>query len=373
MAKISLKFADIVAAAVFAALSAALLFIGGPQAVTGASKETAEVLSVDNSPMQRLGMLYQGSQSLSVKITSGEKRGQIFRAENNLRAQMDLDKVFKPGDTIIVAIPKGADAKTSVLNAQDFYRGASAAILVGLFALLLAAFAGWTGIKALLSFVFSALFIWKIVVPMCLSGANAVLVCFVSVAILTFAIIFLVAGPTKKALAAFSGAMLGVGASCLMAIVFSEIFHINGAVMPFSQALLYSGREFLNLSDLFVGGIFLSSSGAVMDLAMDVAAGQDEVRAHSPQISRRALVLSGWRIGRSVVGTMTTTLLLAYSGGYLTLMMAFSAEGVSAIDFISNPYVAAELVKTIIGSFGLVLVAPFTAIVGGFVFAGKGK
>ena len=69
---------------------------------------------------------------------------------------------------------------------------------------------------------------------------------------------------------------------------------------------------------------------------------------------------------------MTTTLLLAYSGGYLTLMMTFAAQGIGPLDFINNPYVASEAVKTLVGSFGLVLVAPFTAFVGGFILL-RGK
>ena len=105
-----------------------------------------------------------------------------------------------------------------------------------------------------------------------------------------------------------------------------------------------------------------------MDLGMDVAAGMEEIVYHKPDISRKELVRSGIRIGQSVVGTMTTTLLLAYSGGYLTLMMTFAAQGTSPVDFINNPYVASEAVKTLIGSFALVLVAPFTALAGGVIY-----
>ena len=76
---------------------------------------------------------------------------------------------------------------------------------------------------------------------------------------------------------------------------------------------------------------------------------------------------SGVRVGRAVVGTMTTTLLLAYSGGYVTLLMAFMAQGVPLANFFNLIYVAAEVLKTIVGSFGLVTVAPFTALAGGFI------
>ncbi|MBQ6471595.1 MAG: YibE/F family protein, partial [Victivallales bacterium] len=109
-------------------------------------------------------------------------------------------------------------------------------------------------------------------------------------------------------------------------------------------------------------------SGAVMDLAMDISSGIEEVSRHNPTLPRRELFLSGIRIGRSVVGTMTTTLLLAYSGGYITLLMMFCAQGNSPWDFINNPLVASESVKTLVGSFALVLVAPFTAAIGAWLF-----
>ena len=140
--------------------------------------------------------------------------------------------------------------------------------------------------------------------------------------------------------------------------------HVNGATLPFAQALLYSGYESLDLQDIFIGAMVLAASGAVMDLAMDIASGIDEVALRRPELPARELFRSGVRIGRSVVGTMTTTLLLAYSGGYLTLLMVFAAQGTHPRDFLNSPLVSAEIVKTLIGSFSLVLVAPFTAAVG---------
>lgn len=108
-----------------------------------------------------------------------------------------------------------------------------------------------------------------------------------------------------------------------------------------------------------------------MDLAMDIASGVEEVARHNPSLPSRELLLSGMRIGRSVTGTMTTTLLLAYSGGFLTLLMAFAAQGTAPRDFLNSTLVSAELVKTLIGSFSLVLVAPFTALVSARIFRRK--
>ena len=332
----------------------------------------ARVLSVDNSNIFKIGLLQKGEQHVRLKVLSGPFKGREFNGTNIIRANMELDKVFEPGDIALAAIPYDADENFTVI-AQDHYRIGYALLLFGLFALLLLVFAGITGFNALLSFVFSCLVIWKLVIPLALKGGNVLLITFAAVTLLSAVIIFLVAGMTRKGVTAFFGAILGVLASCVMAYVFTKLFKISGGMMPYSQTLLYSGYEFLSLPDIYIGAIFLSSSGAVMDLAMDVSAGMVEVLHKRPDIHRRELIGSGLNMGRSVVGTMTTTLLLAYSGGYLTLMMTFAAQGIGPLDFINNPYVASEAVKTLVGSFGLVLVAPFTAFVGGFIIPHKAE
>ncbi len=336
-------------------------------------KVRARIISVDNTNVQEFGVLLKGTQSLEVEILGGKWKGHRFQAMNMLRAQLDLDKMFHPGDIVLVGILDDVDPDTYTLNAQDHYRIGYTVFLFVLFAVLLAVFARFTGLCALLSFVFSCLVIWKLVIPLCLLGWNPMLVSFVAVVLLSIVIIFLVAGLTRKGVAAFSGATAGVLTSSILGYCFTSLFKINGAVMPYSQALLYSGYETMNLAEVYTAAIFLSSSGAVMDLAMDVSTGMEEVLRKQPGLSQRELMQSGLRIGRSVVGTMTTTLLLAYSGGYLTLMMTFAAQGTSPIDFINNPYVASETVKTIIGSFGLVMVAPLTATLGSAILCGRRK
>jgi uncharacterized membrane protein len=110
-----------------------------------------------------------------------------------------------------------------------------------------------------------------------------------------------------------------------------------------------------------------------MDLAMDVAASIEEVSLGMPGASRRRLLGAGLRVGRAVVGTMTTTLLFAYSGGYIALLMMFMAQGVPLGNLFNLIYVAAEVLNTLVGSFGLVTVAPFTALVGAFLFGAPGR
>ena len=351
---------------VLAAVCVGLGFLPGPKVLSdegGRRATKAEVLSVDDSAVQLHGLVEFGTQHLRVRLADGRE----FAADNEIRAQLELDKKFRVGDTALVIVPDGS-GPDAVLVAREHWRLGWGAALFGAFCVLLCAFGGWTGFKALFSFVFSCFAVWKLLIPLCLSGWHASTVAFATVAVLTAVIMYLVAGWTRKGAAAFLGAMLGVIASLGLAHFFGRVMHVNGATMPFCQTLLYSGYSFLDLQDVFIGAIVLASSGAVMDLAMDISAGLAEVKRHNPSLGARELLLSGLRMGRAVVGTMTTTLLLAYSGGYLTLLMVFAAQGTHPLDFLNSTLVSAELVKTLVGSFGLVLVAPFTALVGSWIF-----
>lgn len=349
---------------VLALCCAALLLVPGARRLAddGARTVRAEVVETDDSGLQLHGLVEFGTQLMKVRLPDGR----VFQAANELRAQMELDKKFSVGDTALVVLPPNA-AGGDILVARDHWRmGWGFAFFAG-FCILLCVFGGWTGLKALFSFVFSCLVVWKLLIPLVLAGWHASTVVFAAVAVLTGVIMYLVAGWTRKGISAFAGAMLGVVASLALAHFFGRVMNVNGATMPFAQQLLYSGFSGLDLQDIFFGAIVLASSGAVMDLAMDISAGVSEVARHSPGLGRRELFMSGIRIGRAVVGTMTTTLLLAYSGGYLTLLMVFAAQGTSPVDFINSTLVSAEFVKTMVGSFGLVLVAPASALVAAYL------
>ncbi len=331
----------------------------------GRLRVKAKVLAVDNTMLVRHGVLYAGNQNLGIEILSGKFKGRRCTALNLLRSQMELDKIFVPGDIILASVlPASASGEKMEALAQDHYRVHHELWLLLLFTVFLLLFGGFTGLKALLTFLFTCALVWKVLIPLFLTGHDPVWLSLAAVCVLCAVIIYSVAGVGRKGQTAFLGAFLGVLASCLMAKLFTELLHVNAATMPRSQALFFAGYEFLDLTGLFIGALFLASSGAVMDLAMDVAAGMNELVLHKPGISRKELLKSGLAIGRAVVGTMTTTLLLAYTGGYLTLMMSFTAEGVQMLDFFNYPYVVPEIVKTMVGSMGLVLVAPLTAVAG---------
>lgn len=143
--------------------------------------------------------------------------------------------------------------------------------------------------------------------------------------------------------------------------------------MANSESLLYSGYENLDLTAIFMSSIFIGASGAMMDLAVDITAAVSEVVEKKPEIGWLEAAKSGMNVGRAAMGTMTTTLLLAYSGGCVALLMVFMAQGTPVNHILNYKYVAAEVLDTIAGSFGLVTVAPFTALVAGLILTKKSE
>lgn len=105
---------------------------------------------------------------------------------------------------------------------------------------------------------------------------------------------------------------------------------LDGGDLPYVVPLLIQSAMQVDTRSLYIGMMFLANSGALMDLSMDISVSMEEVHRHKPDISRRALMKSGLLVGRSVLGTMTTTLMLAYSGNYLSMLMYFAGSGNAA-------------------------------------------
>ncbi|MFT9494818.1 YibE/F family protein [Anaerosolibacter sp.] len=329
-------------------------------------RAAARVIETNDTMMHNTGMILLGDQVCKLEILNGPYKGKIVEGTNRLMGKMEIDKVFEKGDKALVVLDTEGN-EIRYVNVIDHYRINVELVLFGGFLFLLIWFAGWTGAKAMLSFVLTILTIWKILIPSLLKGWNPIVLSMIVVMILTIIIITLVGGFNKKSFAAISGSLAGTVLTCIMAIIFGKYFKIHGAIMPFSETLLYSGYDYLNLTNIFIAATFIASSGALMDIAIDIAAALDELVQKNPHLSRKEVIKSGFNIGRAVIGTMTTTLLLAYSGGYIALLMIFMAQGTPVMNILNLKYVSAEILHTMVGSFGLVTVAPFTAVIAGIV------
>lgn len=337
-----------------------------------ADRVKAKVLTTDESTVKSTGLIQSGEQYCEVEILGGKFKGQKTKAVNMLSGSLESDKMFAKGDVAHVVVSYKDNQILSVMM-SDHYRIDKEVILAAMFVVLLIVFAGWNGLRAIYSFIITVLAIWKIMTPAYLRGVNPIWCGILITVFLTVMIIFLVYGFDVKTVAASGGALLGVLVTCVVGCIFTDAFKIHGAVMSYSESLLYSGFQDLNLTQIFMSGIFIGASGAMMDLAVDITSAVNEVIQKKPEISWREAARSGMNVGRAAMGTMTTTLLLAYSGGYIALLMTFMAQGTPIDNILNYKYVSAEILDTIVGSFGLVTVAPFTAVTSALLLTKKRK
>lgn len=337
-----------------------------------AERCTARVLSVDDSTIIDTGLVRSGEQRCQMEILDGMFQGQTVSGVNMLNGSLEQDKVFQPGDKALVVVSHDGDTITNVTMSDHYRLNWELVMAIG-FAIFLILFAGPTGVRAIASFVLTVLTLWKVLVPLYLKGYNPIWIGLAITLFLTVLIIALVYGFDRRCWAAVSGSFLGILVTCVLGVLFTDLFQIHGAVMSYSESLLYSGYQDLNLTQIFMASIFIGASGAIMDMSVDITSAVYEVVEKRPDLTWWEATRSGMNVGRAAMGTMTTTLLFAYSGGYVALLMVFMAQGTPVENILNYKYVAAELIHTVIGSFGLVTVAPFTALCAGVFLTRREK
>lgn len=369
---ISISKKNVVFILIFFAIIAALLALptGFEDARQFKDAEKCKVLveAVDNSSLINTGLIRTGQQVCTVRFLSGKFKMQTAEGWNMLGGSLSQDKLFCPGDKA-QAVVHHYDGEIISVNLIDYYRLDGELLLALAFAVFLVVFARGVGLRSVFSFAITILVLWKILVPLFLKGHNPIFVGLAAVAIMTFVILALVYGFDKKLLSSFCGAMSGIVFAMVLSIICTSSFHIHGAVMANSEALLYSGFQDLNLTQIFMASICVGASGSVMDLSVDITSAVSEVVRNCPGISRKEAIKSGLTVARAAMGTMTTTLLLAYSGTCIATLMTFMAQGTPVYNILNNNIVAAEIINTIAGSFGLAMTAPLTAVIAGTVLA----
>ncbi len=338
----------------------------------GSERAVGVVTEVDDSAIITSGMIQSGEQSCKMMMEDGTFKGQEITGVNFLSGSLEQDKIYKEGDKAYVRISIN-DGEIASCVMTDHFRLDKEVILFAAFIILLIAVAGKKGILALFSFVITVLMIWKVLVPSYLRGYSPVWVGIGVTVFITLVIIFFVYGFERRTITASMGALLGIITTCVLGILFTDLFKIHGAVMPDSESLLYSGFAELDLTAIFMSSIFIGASGAMIDLAVDITSAVHEVVEKKPSIGWKEASISGMHVARAAMGTMTTTLLLAYSGGCIASLMVYMAQGTPIDHILNYKYVAAEILDTLVGSFGLVTVAPFTALVAGLLLTKHGR
>ncbi|HWR28737.1 MAG TPA: YibE/F family protein [Negativicutes bacterium] len=312
---------------------------------------------------------------IKARVTSGPDAGQEVVIINRTMDRSFYNIMAKPGDNVILALMVDPTGKMTY-NIADYERSSGLLWLAGLFIVMLILFGRGVGLRAVFVIGTSLVILYYGFVGQVLAGGINVLLLTFIVAILISAItLFSVSGGREpKTWAAFIGTLGGVAAAGLLAGATIKLMHLTGLSSEESMILKATVLKHVDFQGILFAGVVLGALGAVMDVAISIASAQQEVARNCGTLSRRELFASGMAVGRDVMATDANTLILAYAGSSLPLVLLIASQpDLSMLRIFNLDLLVTEFVRALVGSVGLVLSIPLTAAAGAFLLVRQGN
>lgn len=314
---------------------------------------------------------FVGHQKVVAEVIQGEYKGKSCELDNPNGYHLGA---YGGEGTRIVALVRETEDGALVGSVYNHDRTLMVYLLLGLFALATVLVGGKKGFATLYALAFTFLCVICMYIPLLYVGCNGILAAIMtSITILT-ASIYILNGWSVKTLCAVIGTTLGVAVSGLLAMLVGRGFHLSGFNMDEVESMVYiANSSKLKIGDILYAGVLISSLGAVMDVSVSIVAAMDEVHRHSCGLSRKALFASGMRVGKDMIGTMSNTLILAYTGSATGIMMNAYANDMAYLRLMSYNSVVIEILCGLCGTIGVILTVPLQAFITVLFFGKKSK
>ncbi|MEL7567043.1 MAG: YibE/F family protein [Dehalobacterium sp.] len=305
---------------------------------------------------------------VNVRITEGIHRGEELTVEHHIDDQMAYNIIVREKDEVLLFIEEDETGEILSAYIYEIARDKYLYYLVFGFGALLLILGGMKGLKAIVTLVLTVFAVIKVLLPLVLEGYNplfvSVIIC-TGISVVTFLI---VNGFGRKTFAAIIGTTGGVMVAGLIAFYIGNLARLTGLGNEEAQMLLFIPQETdFNFQGLLFAGIIIGALGAVMDVGMSIASAMHEIEMKKPNIKPGELIKAGMNVGRDVMGTMSNTLILAYTGGSIHLMLLMLAYDIPFRDIINQDMMASEILRALAGSIGLIITIPLTAVVSGLM------
>jgi uncharacterized membrane protein len=303
----------------------------------------------------------QPYQRLLLRVENGSLAGQEIVVEEGTVNIISQERLFHVGDRVYLERAVGPDGDRFYIS--DAVRTRPLFLIVGLFVTLVVLVGRGKGLRSLGGTLFSLAVIFAFVVPQIVAGRDPVGVSIMGSVVLLAASTYLVYGWNPKAHAAVAGMMLSLVLTGALAWLFVEWTRLTGLSVEESSYLVMELGPNINLQGLVLGGIIVGSLGVLDDICVGQSSAVFELAAANHDLSWRELFRSSFNIGRDHIAAMVNTLLLAYVGASMPLMLAFSIYQEPIWRRINREPIAEEIVRTLVGSVGLVLAVPITGLI----------
>ena len=302
--------------------------------------------------------------TFEAEITNGDEKGQIVSAYQNINSMMPSDlKEVEVGDKVII-LEETLDDAIAEWTLLEYNRSDALVVLGIIFLVIIILFGRIKGFNTILSLVFTVLSIFIVFIPAILSGKNIYIWSIVTCVFITVMTLLIVNGANKKSLAAGIGCLGGVVVAGILTVIMDNIIKLTGYVDENSVYLVYLNEENpIDLKAIIFSSIIIGAIGAIMDVAVDISVALKEIADKVKDSSFHSIVKSGFTIGRDILGTMSTTLILAYIGSSLSVVLLLVAYNSSLTYLFNREMIVVEILQALVGSLGILFTIPLTSII----------
>ncbi|EPY2285538.1 YibE/F family protein [Clostridium sporogenes] len=319
-----------------------------------------KIIKVENNEGEKRQL---SRSKVKVKILNGKYKDKVIDMDNLVSDKTYHETYAKKGNEVLINIEE--DNKDNIKKAYIYevvrYKYLKGIII--LFLVLLSLLGGMQGIRSVLALLITTYSVFKILIPLIMSGFNPILVSIIICIGVSILNLLIISGKNKKSLAAIIGTLGGVMVAGIIALISSNILQVIGLTDEEAQMLIYiTGNPKFNFRGLLFSGILMGALGAVMDISMSIASSMKEVKINNPEISKKQLVKAGFNVGRDIMGTMANTLILAYAGGAMYTLLLISSYKLPFERMLNQDVMAAEIIQALCGSIGLIFTIPITTL-----------
>ena len=304
-------------------------------------------------------------QEVKIEIIEGDYIGEEF-VTNYVLTYDIAGKIqayeLDVGDKVLVQLTEDQDGNI-VATVQDVAREKYIILMILVFLLSIVLVCGKQGVKAIIGLVATIVIIYCVFIQGVFEGKDAIVYSILATILTITATFVVIGGFNKKILTAALGTLGGVLSAGIMALIFNNLAKMTGASEDAIQLSINIASINFEFRDLLFSGIVISALGACMDVGMSIASSLDEIKMKNPEITWKELFKSGMNIGRDTIGTMTNTLILAYVGGSVSLILLFMASDLSVLEILNKETIAEQVISALAGSMGVVYTVPITSFV----------
>ena len=312
---------------------------------------------------------FSGFGEIIVELAEGERAGEQLRAFVALQTTEALPADFDVGDEVVVTVSEDLGG-LELVTVNEPYRLPVLGLLVLVFGATMILVGGWQGVRALVALGFTIVLVAKLFIPLLLNGWAPVPLAIVLASLVTVATVLLTEGLTRVSAVAIAGTLGGLGITAVIAAIFHGAADFTAASAGELAYIVFPSGEHIDTGGILLAAIILGAVGVLDDVTVTQAATVEEL-AHRTSAGARTLWARAMRIGRSHIAATTNTLFMAYVGASLPALIFIIVLAEPTLLTLNREILALQIVRTLVGSIGIILAMPLTTLLAAAVFGAR--